>query len=1215
MTFQDPPSRPFSRRSHRQQGMALVLTLLLLVVVTTTVLAYLVRSQFDVRATHGYSTSVQADLLASGVFDEIAADVMGEITDAGHSIRPPGTAPGLQWFEPAASGKIHPTMVPDRTTSVGAADARYRNLIKQSRRSEPFFNGGPTGIASDVPTTVPSVEGRLVNGKRWSLPRLLGDDTGLRDLTDSEVPSWVYLAADGAAVQSVPSSTASPIVGRYAFNVYDVSGLLNINVAGSDEGSSKNYVEAKGSLAFADLTKIPGLENPEDVQKILNWRSPFVNWSVAGDWQPPNGNGQQSLLDYLRIGSFSGWMRNPGPADVGNQFLSRRDLIRFFQKNNLPEKALPYLSHFHVDVNAPTFSPDSQTLVANASSTVGNLRESSFSGRRISDVQDEINPARGANARSVEKADGTSVTVPVLRKRFPLSWLGYVKTDAGSRRPGGTADFIREHFGLTEDGPYTWKYQDFEGSTNHIKTLKEVAAANRDPNFFEILKAVIQVGSLGQHKQPVRNSATTSLEPFANVADEHIIRIGASIIDQADEDSYPTRIRFNDTDGDLSTIGELFGVEDLPYLYYLRLVAYRLAASGSLNPDYRSYVIQPAMWNPHNPYRNSSNSLVPTSFKVTARSTAGPISLGGPNTGWDTIPPKEFTNESIEFRWQPKPPSGTELHFYEPQGVLSADYPPEAKPITVSHAATMTTKPLYMSSSSGEGANYPGLAPFPSNTAVGFIIGDTDPSKVGPGANKKRLTDNCLIFSLPIEFQVKYVTPDGAEIPYDRMWFNPSHSRPLDPLLPSAPAGTDHTFGAVHVGREYPIAQMSKSGTVSTRIDAAYTKTDPRSQRFIWGTTRARFTNSQTAAQAWSSLREGNALGYYDGVVGHSYSTPFTDYDRSLWILGNRADGSSAHKDLRIDLGFLSLNQPLTGSVGMCYRDQDGVIRRAFKGPTSSAYYFSSDIDGNALYPPKPRNVGFPMQLQSVNPSLDAYMNRPVVLNRPFRSVGELAYAFRDVPWKNLDLSLPESGDSGLLDVFCVYESEEPPAGEPPLDSSKVNINTCSVPVLKAILSGAAKMLGSEGPSTVAGDPLTESQITNLAERIDKYRSTSGSPATSKTGVNGPLRSRAELVGRLFDGSNGKTAQFVGLQASEFMGGSADDTHLPERVSAVTRAMADVSTTRTWNLMADLVVQTGTARESLEKFRVQSESRWWMFISIDRFTGEILSRSFERVIE
>ena len=42
----------------------------------------------------------------------------------------------------------------------------------------------------------------------------------------------------------------------------------------------------------------------------------------------------------------------------------------------------------------------------------------------------------------------------------------------------------------------------------------------------------------------------------------------------------------------------------------------------------------------------------------------------------------------------------------------------------------------------------------------------------------------------------------------------------------------------------------------------------------------------------------------------------------------------------------------------------------------------------------------------------------PIMLNRPFRNVAELGYAFRDLPWKTVDFFTDKSADAGLLDIF-----------------------------------------------------------------------------------------------------------------------------------------------------------------------------------------------------
>mgnify|MGYP003589392279 CR=1 FL=1 len=69
---------------------------------------------------------------------------------------------------------------------------------------------------------------------------------------------------------------------------------------------------------------------------------------------------------------------------------------------------------------------------------------------------------------------------------------------------------------------------------------------------------------------------------------------------------------------------------------------------------------------------------------------------------------------------------------------------------------------------------------------------------------------------------------------------------------------------------------------------------------------------------------------------------------------------------------------------------------------------------------------------------------------------------------------------------------------------------------------------------------------------------------------------------------------------------------------APVRALADVTNTRTWNLMIDVIAQTGMFppnASSLGGFFVQGERRYWLHVAIDRFTGKIVDQQLEPVYE
>jgi hypothetical protein len=66
------------------------------------------------------------------------------------------------------------------------------------------------------------------------------------------------------------------------------------------------------------------------------------------------------------------------------------------------------------------------------------------------------------------------------------------------------------------------------------------------------------------------------------------------------------------------------------------------------------------------------------------------------------------------------------------------------------------------------------------------------------------------------------------------------------------------------------------------------------------------------------------------------------------------------------------------------------------------------------------------------------------------------------------------------------------------------------------------------------------------------------------------------------------------------------------------RALAAVGQTRVWNLMLDVVAQSGkfpTTAANFNNFTVQGEQRYWVHLAIDRLTGEVLDKQVEVVKE
>jgi hypothetical protein len=79
----------------------------------------------------------------------------------------------------------------------------------------------------------------------------------------------------------------------------------------------------------------------------------------------------------------------------------------------------------------------------------------------------------------------------------------------------------------------------------------------------------------------------------------------------------------------------------------------------------------------------------------------------------------------------------------------------------------------------------------------------------------------------------------------------------------------------------------------------------------------------------------------------------------------------------------------------------------------------------------------------------------------------------------------------------------------------------------------------------------------------------------------------------------------------------------PQRVKAqrevVARAISSVSQTRVWNLLIDMVAQSGHFKPGAlslqDGFVVEGEQHYWAHVAIDRFTGQVIDKQIEAVTE
>ena len=214
-----------------------------------------------------------------------------------------------------------------------------------------------------------------------------------------------------------------------------------------------------------------------------------------------------------------------------------------------------------------------------------------------------------------------------------------------------------------------------------------------------------------------------------------------------------------------------------------------------------------------------------------------------------------------------------------------------------------------------------------------------------------------------------------------------------------------------------------------------------------------------------------------------------------------------------------------------------------------------------------------------------------VLLNRRFENVGEFGYAYNPASTltsKTLDFASSTSKDKPLLDFFT-YNTASPPTPR----AGIVNLNTRNAPVLASIISGA-----------LLHDPGSENTPTALVSQADALAAGQAIVATT-TAANGAALNRADV------------ARLAGAAAAAVPNLATSD----EAKQTIARALAEAGQARSWNLMIDVIAQTGKYAPGTPdltdstKFIVQGEKRYWLHIALDRDSGTVLGSQLEEVFE
>ena len=1253
----------------QQRGIALIIVLAFVVLLAGLTVAYFSQTTTDRQVAQTSFSEANADQIASSAVAIIIGDLRQEIIQGSASpapsFGPSPTASPYYLYTPTSPNY----MIPQRS-GTPSSGAPIPNLVRRSVRNDPIAAppGMPSRASAVNSVSDPSVNGRSVTLPRWNkhylIPKLNTGDDQTDPVTSFVAPDWVMLTGEeGAAVLSTPKTdsngNAVTPLGRYAYAVYDESGLLDLNVAGYPTGTTAIQSGRKGSSAFADLTALGSYplptSNPNQVDRLVGWRN-YATTQASNNF--PNSNFASNLSNSTAATNFynfvvnnpTGFLKargdpspspspwpNPSPSSpypwnnrTDQMFLNRQQLLEYQKTTGLSSNALQYLGTFSRESNSPSFSPFTPP-------------GSSVNYAALASTSNAVNPnflLRRATT-AFTRFDGTPAVVgePLVKTRFPLSrlaWITYKGPSASlqickdvdptintnctsdsvvialvnsgvpvSTLRAGTVANIKKCFGLVWDSrTYVaasgttpsvgrqWVYispnanngggafdpvlAPIGAPASVIKRLDTVALENREPDFFELLRATILDGSLGQNTAVpgtstvgVTGGATIFPDVHMNNKDHQVLSIGAAIIDQADPDSVPTRIQFKPAAALGTNWWTAYGVESLPYITQIYPIAGTSPATSSKWATYLLFQLA----NPHN---NNGVALSPAAPQVRLRVDGGiGLFTGGNGQTYATATDKQtslFTGGS----------TGQSIAF------TTGAFPPSASPTPVATPGVSAVPAI--GSTSGSGGferlpptggtlnNYVGLRILPDHTLTATSSGNKPQVTLYFG------TDSTHQFNATMEYNVSG-TSDW--LPYNHFigindqasWINGATVAVRDAsALNGLPASGD---------------AFTTSRLLDSPKPYSFMKADPRSTRF--GIFQVDTNFSSSLARISQPLWPNNA-----STVGNGYGGLVLDTTPST------VGGVLEHVPLRFGAASgvnyypatFCINNGQTSSVrhndATNYTDNDGIIR-----------------PGDAVYPdPTRTSTGSSTPWHSYTVSSVTYRPYwPMMLNRPFRSLVELGYAFRDLPWKSLDFFTDKSADAGLLDVFCindgtpVYDASSNIVGlaAPSMVAGLVNLNTRQISPFQAILAGSI------------WDELTPANSYTKTGSAADCAQTMASLVAGAT-ATAPLQNRSELISRAASPTlpNQVLPVYTGPTANQ------TDQLVKAQREAVPRALASVGQTRTWNLMIDVIAQSGNyppGANDLANFVVQGEQRYWVHLAIDRFTGQVIDKQIEVVNE
>ncbi len=1303
VNMSDMPLAVFAHGRKGRGSFVLLAVLMAVGLMTLLVVAFLSQATLSQEVSFSSSGQMRAGIIAQTALDTVVGDLFDEIAETSNTNTPNLFIPTNGTFMPASSG------------NAGAI-----NVVKISADGSTFWNGGGPARASAIPTTAPAVDGRYIGTNRWSLPALSPNL--------SVVPNWIYIERNGVvtngtavSLSALTNSTPANLnyaVGRFAYVIYDEGAGLDVNVAGHHTtmpANLGNELANRGNEGFVDLTSI-GLTAAQ-VDALVTFRNPasgangnlYLNYLLG-----LNTNSVLTNYSYIgvtnttsmRYGDEAGFMTNY-PGD--QKFLGRMDFLRFAASNGITDiNQLSALTTFTREKNAPIPAIPPGTINGAAAAAPNfTPNDSAYSSIPVYANATTLN-TNGGLFLYPDQNLAVPANTPVLRRRFPLSWLAWIGPNGPTN--GATAADVDLAFGLqwnSTDSIWTYDTADLDSTTWSIKDLTQVAAQNRSPNFFELLKAAISYKTLGQASGAAESSEGNTFpamhEAFDLNTTLHLLQIGANILSEQSTANYPVRIRLLPqptahipllTGGSANTImnvlvytNEVYGAANLPYPSKIMSVVQRESGSSrpwskqiiTSSPGYVSYLqvngqTVPASVGPN--FAPPMPFLVNTDFDPSASDSRS--SYTDPVVNYWTV--FEVWNPN-QTNANPNVPAGpTHFRIILPNSTdayvavnAAANYVKDDYKYTIAGAAASGAPGLYALTTNSFSAPITVTPPFP-------VQANTNSTYLATGILPWNPTTN--IFTAPTSAVTAGATNISSEVTFTTNMWNPTLVTPQNDD-PTYATGKDTdiankflagilaatAFAPDYVDNPTKITAVSSGN--ATRVPPSTGTAVPipllptsiaDSADFPGGLGDPAFNDLLVARYSSMTLGNGSSdmsmittflVQYLNSggkwVTYHQVKRPqlgtveFNGGSPSALGSGKNAGASSANPfpdnavntfvrpDPRVDrfsgsLGYgnnftnldgifpamfpfgQSIWPPSTiaGVVSIAGASNPAVVPT--NSPATSWSYASGWNSGNA--PIGGVALNDPTQYMSytdpdgtTRPADGYYANallpyattsgnfsRPVILNRPFRSVAELGYVNRDLPWRSLDFTSNTNmranftnADAALLDYFTASDST--------VVAGRVSGATQNPLVWQGLLSGAAlDPLNATNSST---NSISASMALNLAGVITNAISSTNS-----------FMSKASIINSGLATTNSAWPAFSGMQTKI------------EREGPI-RALEPVNT-RTWNLMIDVIAQSGRIRSGatgLDQFVVEGERRYWLHIAIDRYTREVVDSYLEPISE